>query len=268
MVHHTLRLPRITVPHSTDLAVFTVNAVAAGGSWILRATRRARLLGVLALLIGIVAMHSAVFGISGHAHATADRAAMAVPNDNTSPMPPFAVVSSDAPGRATAAIFGAASSAEPDQREPEPSRDRTQRGRDTAQPGGNSEFSGSVVRKDHIHKAQGDREINQATRPSGTPGRPPAPTTLPVDAAALDTVSVAADLGCAGDQCGGAHGGMHGCVFILATVTVLFALVLLYRMAVDRPGSGVALPRHWRPRRSRPPPWTVPTLAELAILRI
>ncbi|MGW4325574.1 hypothetical protein ACWEKR_06745 [Nocardia sp. NPDC004573] len=48
----------------------------------------------------------------------------------------------------------------------------------------------------------------------------------------------------------------------------LAALVLLYRMAVDRPGAGAARPRHWRARRERPPPWTVLTLAELAILRI
>ncbi len=73
---------------------------------------------------------------------------------------------------------------------------------------------------------------------------------------------------CAGDGCDRAHSGMHGCVFILVVLTALVALVLLYRMAADRPGRGVALPRHWRPRQERPPPWTVLTLAELAILRI
>ncbi|BDT97645.1 hypothetical protein IFM12276_06740 [Nocardia sputorum] len=60
----------------------------------------------------------------------------------------------------------------------------------------------------------------------------------------------------------------HGCVFILVALLMLGALVLLYRMAVDRPGAGAARPRHWRARRERPPPWTVLTLAELAILRI
>ncbi|WP_280368926.1 hypothetical protein, partial [Nocardia abscessus] len=33
-------------------------------------------------------------------------------------------------------------------------------------------------------------------------------------------------------------------------------------------GGGGPPPRHWRPRPERPPPWTVLTRAELAILRI
>ncbi|WP_280345921.1 hypothetical protein, partial [Nocardia abscessus] len=33
-------------------------------------------------------------------------------------------------------------------------------------------------------------------------------------------------------------------------------------------GAGGPPPRHWRPRPERPPPWTVLTRAELAILRI
>ncbi|MFI6170175.1 DUF6153 family protein [Nocardia sp. NPDC051052] len=73
---------------------------------------------------------------------------------------------------------------------------------------------------------------------------------------------------CAGDGCDGAHGGMHGCVFILTAVALLLALVLLYRIAVDRPGNDVARLCHWRPRRERSPPWTVLSLAELSILRI
>ncbi|MFI9401281.1 DUF6153 family protein [Nocardia sp. NPDC052316] len=78
----------------------------------------------------------------------------------------------------------------------------------------------------------------------------------------------APDMDCADDGCGGTHGGMHGCVFILAAAVLLFALVLLYRMALDRPGNDVARLRHRRPRRERSPPWTVLTLAELSILRI
>ncbi len=76
------------------------------------------------------------------------------------------------------------------------------------------------------------------------------------------------DSHCAGGGCDGAHSALHGCVFILVSLVALVALVLLYRMAVDRPGRGVARPRHWRPRPERPPPWTVLTRAELAILRI
>lgn len=79
---------------------------------------------------------------------------------------------------------------------------------------------------------------------------------------------LADDSHCAGGGCDGAHSALHGCVFILVSLVALVALVLLYRMAVDRPGHGVARPRHWRPRPERPPPWTVLTRAELAILRI
>ncbi|CAM4456016.1 DUF6153 domain-containing protein [Nocardia ninae] len=82
------------------------------------------------------------------------------------------------------------------------------------------------------------------------------------------TEHTAPDMDCADDGCGGTHGGMHGCVFILAAAALLFALVLLYRMALERPGNDVARLRHRRPRRERSPPWTVLTLAELSILRI
>ncbi|ASF11730.1 hypothetical protein NBRGN_075_00040 [Nocardia brasiliensis NBRC 14402] len=73
---------------------------------------------------------------------------------------------------------------------------------------------------------------------------------------------------CGGAGCSGTHGAMHGCVFILAAVTLLLALVVLYRLAVDRPGTAAAPLRHRRPRRERAPPWTVLSLAELSILRI
>lgn len=73
---------------------------------------------------------------------------------------------------------------------------------------------------------------------------------------------------CADGGCDGGHSALHGCVFILVAAIASAALVLLSRLAVDRPGGGAARPRHWRARRERPPPWTVLTLAELAILRI
>ncbi len=73
---------------------------------------------------------------------------------------------------------------------------------------------------------------------------------------------------CADCGCDGGHSALHGCVFILVAAIASAALVLLSRLAVDRPGGGAARPRHWRARRERPPPWTVLTLAELAILRI
>ncbi len=73
---------------------------------------------------------------------------------------------------------------------------------------------------------------------------------------------------CGSDGCAAAHGGRHACVFVLATFALVIGLVVLARLAVDRPGTGIALPRHWRPRRERPPPWTVLSRAELSILRI
>ncbi|MFI9508942.1 DUF6153 family protein [Nocardia sp. NPDC052566] len=86
-------------------------------------------------------------------------------------------------------------------------------------------------------------------------------------AAMPGTESPAADPDCGGAGCGG-HSGIHGCVFILSVFALAIGLVLLSWLAIDRPGGGVSLPRHWRPRRARPPPWTMPTLAELSILRI
>ncbi|QIS06117.1 hypothetical protein F5X71_30820 [Nocardia brasiliensis] len=73
---------------------------------------------------------------------------------------------------------------------------------------------------------------------------------------------------CGGPGCSGTHGAMHGCVFILAAIALLLALVVLYRLALDRSGNAVTPPRHRRPRRERAPPWTVLSLAELSILRI
>ncbi|WP_433659097.1 DUF6153 family protein [Nocardia sp. CA-128927] len=91
---------------------------------------------------------------------------------------------------------------------------------------------------------------------------------MPTVVTLSDTNHGAPGADCAGDGCSGTHGGMHGCVFILAAAALLLALVLLYRIAIDRPGNGVARLRHRRPRRERSPPWTVLSLAELSILRI
>ncbi|MFI9410760.1 hypothetical protein [Nocardia gamkensis] len=157
---------------------------------ILDATGLARLLGMLALLAGVVVMHSAVFGSSGHVHAAGAHAAPALASG----------APADGLGRHAAV------------------RDTT--GHD-------------IARSSHATSDSSER------------------VTLPH---------------CAGGGCDGAHSALHSCVFILTGLSALAALVLLYRMAVDRPGA--ARPRHWRARRERPPPWTVLTLAELAILRI
>ncbi len=63
------------------------------------------------------------------------------------------------------------------------------------------------------------------------------------------------------------HAAVHACVFVLAALAIALTLVLLYRL-----GDASEATRHpsraWRGRRTRPPPWTVLTLSQLAILRI
>jgi hypothetical protein len=60
---------------------------------------------------------------------------------------------------------------------------------------------------------------------------------------------------------------MHACVFILTALTLLLGLALLGRISGRTADSArPALP--WPSRRARPPPWTMPSLAELSILRI
>ncbi|WP_431964735.1 hypothetical protein [Nocardia sp. bgisy134] len=79
--------------------------------------------------------------------------------------------------------------------------------------------------------------------------------------------SPSAEPGCT--ECGDGHAGLHACVFILTALALAVLLVALYRIPGDQPGdSGGPKARHWRPRRERPPPWTVLSLAELSILRI
>ncbi|WP_253782793.1 DUF6153 family protein [Nocardia amikacinitolerans] len=79
------------------------------------------------------------------------------------------------------------------------------------------------------------------------------------------SAGTSAQQGCA--ECGDGHAGLHACVFILAALAMAVLLVLLYRIAGDHLGGGPKL-RHRLPRRERPPPWTVLSLAELSILRI
>ncbi|MFI6040376.1 DUF6153 family protein [Nocardia sp. NPDC051321] len=149
---------------------------------------------------------------------------------------------------------------------------------------GHADAAGSdhaaMVRSDGgaaVEEIDGGRMLAEST--DTTPMAMPVDEIAETDARDLTTMStepitlpgtnhIAPDADCAGDGCDGTHGGMHSCVFILTAVALLLALVLLYRIAVDRPGNGVARLRHWRPRRERSPPWTVLSLAELSILRI
>lgn len=73
--------------------------------------------------------------------------------------------------------------------------------------------------------------------------------------------------GCDCGGCGMAMGEMHPCVFILTVLTLLLGLALLGRTNGGTRDSARPAPP-WLSRRGRPPPWTMPSLAELSILRI
>ncbi|MBF6474860.1 MULTISPECIES: hypothetical protein [Nocardia] len=225
-----------------------------------RAAGLARLLGVLALLAGVVAMHSVIFGSGGHAHATGAHAAPASDAVSGGPERP-----------------GAPPAASP----PRPASEHDETGphhRDVLSPA-----DSTSIGHDRLQPRQATRPDSSAPLRAGE-----APIVASEDSYAAQVTAAiigsaswaetarsmvaasftADDSHCAGAGCDGAHSALHGCVFILVSLVALGALVLLYRMAVDRPGHGVARPRHWRPRPERPPPWTVLTRAELAILRI
>ncbi|MEV0686067.1 DUF6153 family protein [Nocardia sp. NPDC050378] len=74
------------------------------------------------------------------------------------------------------------------------------------------------------------------------------------------------DHGCGSDGCG-QHAAVHGCVFVLVALSVLLGWMLLSRLTEDGDAIRRAT-RTWRGRRERPPPWTVLSLSQLAILRI
>lgn len=73
--------------------------------------------------------------------------------------------------------------------------------------------------------------------------------------------------GCGGD-CGDGHAGMHGCLFVLTALLLGLGLALLAWAGPGRRDTLVSTPRHPRGFPARPPPWTVLSLADLAILRI
>ncbi|WKG08640.1 DUF6153 family protein [Nocardia sp. PE-7] len=160
-----------------------------------RAPGIARALAVLMLLVGIVAMHSAVFGTahaSDSAHGPAPVLTVAQPDHQPSAAP--------------------------------------------------IDEHATILATEHA-----------AALPEASP-------TLPV-AAPSDPHT-----GCGAEGCD-EHAAVHACVFVLAALAIALTLVLLYRL-----GDTSEATRHpskaWRGRRTRPPPWTVLTLSQLAILRI
>ncbi|MFD6399380.1 DUF6153 family protein [Nocardia sp. NPDC060249] len=91
-------------------------------------------------------------------------------------------------------------------------------------------------------------------------GAPSTDSTLPV-ATPADPHTGCGAAGC--DE----HAAVHACVFVLTALAVALTLVLLYRLG-DTAETARHPSRAWRGRRERPPPWTVLTLSQLAILRI
>ncbi|WP_330185074.1 DUF6153 family protein [Nocardia sp. NBC_01503] len=73
--------------------------------------------------------------------------------------------------------------------------------------------------------------------------------------------------GCAGGECDG-HAGMHGCLFVLTALLLGMGLALLGWFGLRQRETAATKVRQSRAHRARPPPWTVLSLAELAILRI
>ncbi|WP_187686881.1 DUF6153 family protein [Nocardia wallacei] len=73
------------------------------------------------------------------------------------------------------------------------------------------------------------------------------------------------DAGCA--DCGNAHHGLHGCVFVLVALALLLGLVMLAWVGARRPGGRLRV-RLQPFAGARSPPWTVLSLPELSILRI
>ncbi|MEV0030558.1 hypothetical protein [Nocardia sp. NPDC050793] len=128
--------------------------------------------------------------------------------------------------------------------------------------------AGTVLAPIPDHSVDGGRTSEKraaiAAEPSGQASAQPADHALPPSEL---LVTPSAEPGCA--DCGDGHAGLHACVFILTALALAVLLVALYRIPGARSGDGGgSKPRHWRPRRERPPPWTVLSLAELSILRI
>ncbi|MGW5222676.1 hypothetical protein ACWEQA_32845 [Nocardia sp. NPDC004085] len=249
---------------------------------VLPAAGLARVLGMLALLAGVVAMHSAVFGLPGH---TAGAYTALAPTSVAAPGGP--TVAASAAGHASGsphrhATLPPTGNAAIDHKPLPPHTDDAATAHDPLPPRNPPSATHNATTAHNALPPHGP----QAPAGTAATARDPLPPQArahrdnqEVSGAPMATsgdsspqavwATVTAKISpCADGGCDGAHSALHGCVFILVASIASAALVLLLRLAVDRPGGGAARPRHWRARRERPPPWTVLTLAELAILRI
>ncbi|MFE7720154.1 hypothetical protein ACFU44_14060 [Nocardia rhizosphaerihabitans] len=193
----------------------------------------ARVLAMLMLLAGIVAMHSAVFGT---AHASTAESSHAT--NAASPHPS----TTDSSHASTAASSRAMAS-------------------DSSHASTAASSNAMTGEPSHASPAAHDAPAG------GGPIHFSDPATDIVLAAAPAEDKHGTDTGCGAAGCG-EHAAVHSCVFVLAALAVALTLVLLYRLTNDTAAIGHATARPWRGRRERPPPWTVLSLAQLAILRI
>ncbi|WP_067697770.1 hypothetical protein [Nocardia jejuensis] len=195
-------------------------------------TRYLRAFGLFALLAGIALMHSVVLAMS-HGPGEHHPAALSTADVPASAMPSGTVDTAAAQDRPTATIL-----AEPDHRA-------------AASP----LLPAASTESDH-------RVTSFITALTGVALHPAATVTATLTGGDHDPMA-----SCAGTDCG-SHAGLHGCVFVLAALLLGLGLALLSWAGFHRDGPSSATPRQWRPHRARPPPWTVLSLAELAILRI
>lgn len=72
------------------------------------------------------------------------------------------------------------------------------------------------------------------------------------------------------DDCGPQHTGLHGCVFVMTAIAIIAALAMLCWIGTR--SAVLVTPKirrsHRRRQRAPPPPWTVPSLHQLSILRV
>ncbi|WP_282782446.1 hypothetical protein [Nocardia sp. CC201C] len=221
-----------------------------------RAAGYARALALFVLLVGVVIMHSAAFAPSsgGHHGATAPGAPRLLTHSaDTSPQAAPGML----PSSAAMAVAVAAQTFAP------------------AASGTSAATSAAHDRPDHVAPT-GDRHESTAglsTHGTAISARGTAVNTHDTTIGAHDTTIGASETAattpsCTSGDCTPNHAVSHGCVFVLTALALALALAALYWVGWTRPEFTGPRPHRWGGRRARPPPWTVLTLAELAILRI
>ncbi|MEV0331772.1 hypothetical protein [Nocardia sp. NPDC050717] len=256
----------------------------------LRASGVAWALTVLVLMAGIVAMHSAVFGTAHAESAHVDHAAGATPATDTNPAARTAETALTAESARTAEsepLPGIESMAPAEHQPHSESAPQTASVRTDTEPTRMNavqpahvadmtatplEHSADLTATRLEHSADSTGTAMSGPTAASRSAEPTALTAAGVVPVAVPSTTAPAEDPHAGAGCGAAgcdeHAAVHSCVFVLVALAAAMALVLLYRLTDDLAAIVAAAARPWRGRRERPPPWTVLSLAQLAILRI